>query len=132
MAGAAGSYTVSLDAVTQPDGGGGGDAPDEQAAAKEVVADGSFDGILNIARQYDSRDWYQFTAAESATIDIGLAVAPTADTSIRLNVFGDALMVTVDVEPGGSGTATIDVVAGTTYTMQLGAGGQAAYTVTFG
>lgn len=132
VAGAAGSYTASLAAVTQPDGGSGGDAPDEQALAKEVAAEGSFDGILNIARQYDSRDWYRFTPTESATIDIGLAVAPTADTSIRLNVFGDALMVTVDVEPGGSGTATIDVVAGATYTMQLGAGGQAAYTVTFG
>ena len=100
--------------------------------AKEVAAEGSFDGILNTARQYDNRDWYPFTPTESTTIDIGLAVAPTADTSIRLNVFGDALMVTVDVEPGGSGTATVDVVADTTYTMQLGAGGQAAYTVTFG
>jgi len=132
VAGAAGSYTASLAAVTQPDGGSGGDAPDEEALAKEVAAEGSFSGILNIARQYDNRDWYKFTAAETATITIELAVAPTADTSIRLNVFGDALMVTVDVEPGGSGTATIDVVADTTYTMQLGAGGQAAYSVTFG
>ncbi|MFV1999858.1 MAG: hypothetical protein ACC654_05770 [Acidimicrobiia bacterium] len=132
VAGAAGSYTVSLAAVTQPDGGSGGDAPDEQAAAKEVAAVGSFDGILNIARQYDNRDWYQFTAAETATLNIELAVMPSADTSIRLNVFGDALIVTVDVEPGGTGTATVDVVAGATYTMQLGAGGQAAYSVTFG
>lgn len=132
VTGASGSYSASLAATTQPDGGGGGDAPDEQAAAKEVTAQGSFDGILNIARQYDNRDWYRFTAAETATIDISLAVDPTADSAIRLNVFGDALAVTLDVEPGGSGNATFDVVAGATYTMQLGAGGQAAYTVTFG
>lgn len=133
VAGAAGAYSVSLAAVTQPDGGdGGGDAPDEQASAKEVALDGSFSGILNNARQYDSRDWYQFTAGENTTLTIGLAVEPTADSPIRLNVFGDALMVTLDVEAGGSGTTTVDVIAGTTYTMQLGAGGQAAYTVTFG
>jgi len=132
IAGAAGTYTVSLAAVTQPDGGTGGDAPDEQASAKEVTLEGSFDGILNNARQYDNRDWYQFTAGETTTLNIELAVEPTADSPIRLNVFGDALMVTLDVEAGGSGTTTVDVVADTTYTMQLGAGGQAAYTVTFG
>ncbi|MFV2000252.1 MAG: hypothetical protein ACC654_07805, partial [Acidimicrobiia bacterium] len=132
VAGAPGSYSASLTATTQPDGGGGGDAPDEQAAAKEVPAQSSFDGILNIARQYDNRDWYRFTAAETATINVSLAVDPTADSAIRLNIFGDALAVTLDVEPGGSGIAAVDVVAGATYTMQLGAGGQAAYTVTFG
>jgi len=132
VAGATGSYSATLTAESQPDGGSPGDAPGDGAGAKEVTPSGSFDGVLNNARQYDSRDWYQFTATETATIDIELAVAQTADAAIRLNVQDDALLATVDVEPGGVGAVTVDVVAGTSYRMQLGTGGQAAYTVSFG
>ncbi|MFV1962888.1 MAG: hypothetical protein ACC658_13785, partial [Acidimicrobiia bacterium] len=135
VASATGAYSASLAAVTQPDGGdGGGDAPEEESLAKEVTPAGSFDGILNGARQFDTRDWYQFTAVETATFNIELALDPTADSAIRMLIYDDGkqLVADVNVGPGGSDTASIEVIADTTYTIQLGTGGQAAYTVTFG
>jgi len=135
IANATGTYTASLAAVTQPDGGdGGGDASEEETLAKQVTPEGSFNGILNGARQFDTRDWYQFTATETATLNIELAVDPAVGDSIRMLIYDDGglLVADITVGQGGSNTASIDVTADTTYTIQLGTGGQAAYTVTFG
>lgn len=133
VGGAVGVYTASLAAVTQPDGDGTGDASAEQSLATEITPEGGFDGILNGARQFDNRDWYQFTAVEAATLNVDLALDPTGDASIRMLIYDDggSLVADVTVGPGGSNTASFEVVADTTYTMQLGTGGQAAYTVTF-
>ncbi len=135
VASGGGKYTMVLDAATQPDGGDGtGDAPDDAGLAKDVDPDGAFDGVLNNTGSIDPRDFYRFTAGESTTLAIEVAVSAEIGADVRIQIRDDANKKVADftVGQGGSSMQSVDVVEGTTYVMELTTPGQAIYTVTFG
>ncbi|MEA2009813.1 MAG: hypothetical protein U9N78_03835 [Actinomycetota bacterium] len=130
-----GAYAITLNGETQPDGGDDtGDAQDDASLAKVVDPSGSFDGIVNNTGSTDPRDFYTFTATESASLVVEVGVSPDVGADVRIQVRDDANTKVADftVGQGGNGTATIDVVEGTAYVMELTTPHQAIYTVTFG
>jgi hypothetical protein len=135
VAGQAGTYRISLDATTQPDGGdGSGDAGNEQGVAKEITAEGSFQGYLNNGGNIDGRDWYRFTAVATGPLTIGLSIDPIigANTRLQVHMVGGARIGDLQLPAGATDTVVVDVVAGAEYTMEVATGQVAAYTVTFG
>lgn len=80
---------INLDATTQPDGGDGtGDAPDDQGLAKEITAEGSFDGFVRGSGGVDPADWYRFTATATASLDITLSAA-VGSGNLNMRVYDD-------------------------------------------
>ena len=130
-----GVYAITLDGATQPDGGDGtGDAQDDASLAKAVDPSGSFDGILNNTGSTDPRDFYTFAATEDAALVVDVAVSADIGADVRIQVRDDTNKKVADftVGQGGTGTATLDVIEGATYVMELTTPHQAIYTVTFG
>jgi hypothetical protein len=131
--GLGGAYSINLEAVTQPDGGDGtGDAPGEQGQAKEITAEGSFDGVVRGSGGVDQADWYRFTATATAPLDITLSAA-SGGGNLTMRVRDDTRQIEgLSVSGGGSSTLTIETEAGRDYYLLVQTGTQAAYTVTFG
>lgn len=132
VSGLGGAYAVTLEGVSQPDGGdGAGDAPGEQGLAKEITAEGTFAGILG---NDDNQDWYRFTASATAPLTITLAVDASYGANTNLEVFSaeGRQLVKTGTGPGGSSALTVEVEAGVEYFLKVQTGRQAAYTLTFG
>lgn len=135
----AGSYTYKVSAQTQTDGGGDvvGDAPGEEALAKEISTSGSFVGWLNPhSKPKDGRDSYTFTATETGTISLTLAIDPVlgpGSTKLRLDPVGGNEIGDAHMSLGGGATSTYElaVEAGQQFLIRIQNGsGIASYTLT--